>query len=178
MAYKRLFIWLEGTDDEMLFTKIFRPIFLLEYDWVEVRLYASLKKGYVDRFITSIDAMDADYILVTDINSSPCISSKKEKISERFEYVNKEKISVVIKEIESWYIAGLNQAESQRLKLPWIEQTNELTKEEFNKLIPTHFNSRIDFMLEILNCYSIDVAIQKNQSISYFVKKFIRSTAK
>ncbi len=49
-------------------------------------------------FLKSIDAMKAKYIYITDINNSPCITAKKQKIKLQ---IDTKKIFVVIKEIES-----------------------------------------------------------------------------
>ncbi|OGW18585.1 MAG: hypothetical protein A3G93_11920 [Nitrospinae bacterium RIFCSPLOWO2_12_FULL_45_22] len=43
----------------------------------------------------------------------------------------------------------------------------------FNRLIPNKFDSRIDFMLEILKYFSMGIAKQKNKSFSYFLERHI-----
>ena len=77
MGYKRLFIWVEGDDDERFFEKIIEPKLRNKYDFVETRRYASLKKEKRDNFLKSIKAMGADYIYVIDINNSPSVTAKK-----------------------------------------------------------------------------------------------------
>jgi hypothetical protein len=69
---------------------------------------------------------------------------------------------VVIKEIESWYYAGLSIESVQNLNVPSLPFTDDLTKEDFNRLIPKKYDSRIDFMFEILKYFSIDAARKKN----------------
>lgn len=51
MAYKRLFIWVEGDDDMRFFSKIIKPILQQSYDWI------------------------------SDINNSPCITAKKQSVA-------------------------------------------------------------------------------------------------
>ena len=48
----------------------------------------------------------------------------------------------------------------------------QVHKEKFDGLIPDRFDSRIDFMLEIINCYSKSVAVRKNVSFRYFQQKY------
>ena len=43
------------------------------------------------------------------------------------------------------------------LTVPDLPFTDDLTKEDFNRLIPGKFDSRIDFMFEILKYFSIDI---------------------
>ena len=76
MGYKRLFIWVEGSDDVRFFDNVFRPFFEEEYDIIEVRPYAHSKNEKISRFLKSIVAMNADYIYVADINNEPCITAK------------------------------------------------------------------------------------------------------
>ena len=79
MEHKKLYIWVEGNDDVRFFDKIIKPKFVEKYNSVEVRPYAGLKKGYIDNFIKSHNAMNNDYIYVRDINNSPCVSEKSKK---------------------------------------------------------------------------------------------------
>lgn len=168
----RLFILVEGEDDERFFYKILKPELEKKYSSVEVRCYAKLKREKIDNFLKSIKAMGSDYIYVTDINNFPCVTAKKQDIRNKLKNIENDKIIVIIKEIESWYLAGLNDMICKKFKIPTFDNTNNITKEQFNKLIPENFNSRIDFMLEILKFFSIDVAIQRNKSFKYFIKKY------
>ena len=171
MSYRRLFIWVEGPDDVRFFNEIIKPIFDKKYDWVEVRVYAKERSDYVIKFLKSIEAIKADYIFVTDINSAPCISERKQKLHKFFKHIDKDRILVIVQEIESWYLAGLDEASSRRLGLPTFKTTNNISKEQFNRLIPEKFDSRIDFMLEILKHFSLEIAKQKNASLRYFIEK-------
>lgn len=116
--------------------------------------------------------MGADYLYVIDINNSPCVTAKKDEILSKLRNIDKEKIIVVIKEIESWYLAGIDDIKAKKLKIRNLNSTNDITKEKFNSLIPKRFNSRIDFMLEILKDFSIETAKQKNKSFKYFINKY------
>ena len=116
--------------------------------------------------------MGADYIIVADINDAPCVTERKEKIKRRFGAdIIDEKIVLTIREIESWYLAGLTNSKCEKLKLRNIPNTDNMTKENFNSLIPKKFSSRIDFMVEILKCFSIPTAKKKEQVIFVFLQK-------
>lgn len=171
MGYRRLFIWVEGPDDVRFFNEIIKPIFDKRYDWVEVRAYAKQRSDYVIKFVKSIKAMKADYFFVADINSVPCITKRKQKLHKIFKNVDEDRILVIVQEIESWYLAGLDEASSEKLRLPIFKTTNSFTKERFDGLIPEKFDSRIDFMLEILKHFSLEIAKQKNDSLKYFIEK-------
>lgn len=171
MEYRRLFIWVEGEDDKRFFEKIIEPKLKEKYTSVETRCYATLKKEKIDNFLKSIKAMGADYIYVTDINDSPCVTTKKEEIQNKLRNIDADRIIVVIKEIEGWYLAGLSNTDADKYKIPIFDDTNTITKEQFNNLIPQKFVSRIDFILEILKNFSIEIAKKRNRSFRYFIEK-------
>ena len=78
---------------------------------------------------------------------------------------------VVKKEIESWYLAGLDSAACKQLKLPLSRNTDKITKEKFENLMKKKFDSRRDFMVEVLKYFSIKEAKGKNASFKYFADK-------
>jgi len=169
---KLLFIWVEGDDDERFFNGILSPKLQRKYGTIKIIRYAKMKKEKVDNFIRSIKAMGAEYIYLTDINDSPCVTAKKEEMQKKYQNIDKDKIIVVIREIESWYLAGLDNKACKQLKIKNFANTDNVTKEKFNALIPERFTSRIDFMSEILKNFSIEIAKQKNNSFQYFVEKY------
>ncbi len=171
MDYRRLFIWVEGGDDQRFFQKIMEPKLQKKYNFVETRRYAALKKGKIDNFLKSIKAMGADYIYVGDIDNSPCVTTMKQEIRNRLRNIDEQRIIVVIKEIESWYYAGLDNIAAGKFKIRSYDNTDTMTKEQFNSLIPKQFDSRVDFMLEILKIFSFEIAKEKNRSFRYFMEK-------
>ena len=173
MGYPRLFLLVEGTDDQRFFEKIIKPKLVGKYNYVHIWPWAENEKK-VDSFIHCINAMNADYFFVVDINSSPCVTGKKQKIKNKHTNIDEGRIIVVVKEIESWYLAGLDVNKARRLGIRnfTFSKTDGINKEEFNKLIPTKkFGSRIYFLLEILKFFSADIAIKKNESFKYFIEK-------
>lgn len=171
MAYEQLYIFVEGDDDKRFFEKIVTPMFEGKYDSVKIWKYAQEKKGRVINFLKSIKGMNADYIYVSDINHAPCVTAKKQDIQSKFKEIDKDRIIVVIKEIEGWYLAGLDDRSSKRLGIFFQGITDNVTKKQFDHLIPKKFDSRIDFMQEILKCFHIETGKQKNTSFRYFLEK-------
>ncbi|MHC4361138.1 MAG: hypothetical protein ACYSTN_10185, partial [Planctomycetota bacterium] len=80
-------------------------------------------------------------------------------------------VIVIVKEIESWYLAGLDSKNCKKLGIKVFRKTDNITKEQFDKLRPRKFNSRIDFMIEILKRFSMETAKRKNKSFDYFIAK-------
>lgn len=172
MPYTRLFLWVEGSDDERFVSGIVKPLFESTFDSVQIIQYAGETKKKVNNFLKSIHAMNASYIFFKD-NDSPCITADKEKTTRKYSQLHEERLLIVVKEIESWYLAGLDENSSQHLTIPYLETTNSLSKEQFDNLIPNSFESRIDFMIEIIKTFSLHVAKTKNNSFKYFTQKYI-----
>lgn len=170
----KLFIFIEGNDDERLFNRIIIPMFQKKYDKVQLWKYAQKKNSKIFQFLKSIQAMNADYIYVADNNGSPCITDRKQRIETDFQNIDKNRILVVVREIESWYLAGIDDESSKNFGIKSFSNTEHINKSAFNDLKPKRFNSRIDFMSEILKLFCIDTAKMKNGSFSYFIEKLER----
>ncbi len=171
MSYKRLWVLLEGSDDERFFEKI-KPTFEKKFDFVQSWKYAQEPPKKTRNFLKSIKSMKSAYLFWADINSLPCISAKKDATKKIFSRrLDEDNIIVIIKEIESWYLAGLDNRSCKEIGISSFSNTDEITKERFNSLIPKKYDSRIDFMIEILKRFSIETAKKKNRSFNYFMVK-------
>ena len=173
MSVNILYIFVEGDDDERFFKAIISPLFQSRYTSVEIFKYAQWKKDKVDAFLKSIVTLQFDYIFAGDLDFSPHIMDKKHILKHKFTALDNERMIIVITEIESWYLAGLDFETTERFKIHYFENTDKITKEEFNLLYHNRFRSRIDFMTEVLKNYSIEAAKHKNESFKYFYHKYI-----
>lgn len=176
--YKRLFIFVEGDDDTRFFDTIVKPLFERKYNYVKIWDYAQELPKRIRRFINSINAMSADYIFTTDINDAPCITYRKERKRDKYKNIDKDKIVVVIREIESWYLAGLDGSCCRKFRIPSNNTTDSITKEKFDNMIPKKFaSSRVDYCHEILKYFQVKIAKQKNESFRYFLEDFLEKYA-
>ena len=172
MPYRRLFIWVEGPDDTRFFDRVIKPLFSTSHDWVEVREYSGLPRNKLRDFLRGIRAMRADCLFVVDLNQSPCISERKRRLRTKLRGLRDEEILVVCPEIEAWYLAGLGPEARKTLRLKWKGiGTDDCTKERFNAVQPVRFESRIDFLIEILKVHAADRAMQANSSFRYCVER-------
>ncbi|MFZ2146879.1 MAG: hypothetical protein WAV28_06635 [Sedimentisphaerales bacterium] len=172
MAYKRLWVLLEGNDDERFFERLIKPIFENTYDFVRSWQYAQTQTKTVKDFLRSIKSMSSDYFFWGDINNLPCVTAKKNRIKRRYGVrIDLNNVIIVVKEIESWYLAGLDDKVCKELGVRTFRKTDNITKEKFQELMPRKFDSRIDFMFEILKRFSMNTAKRKNKSFNYFTTK-------
>ena len=169
---KRLFILVEGEDDVRFFGRIIKPLFVSWYDSIEIIPYACIKRVKVNNFLKSVRQMNNDYIFVADIDTERSVRDKKQLLYYHFDNISGRSIVIVIKEIESWYYAGLSAIAARDLGVEEHVATDDMFKEDFNELMPRHFESRIDFMFEILKSFSLETAVLKNRSFKFFVERY------
>jgi len=100
------------------------------------------------------------------------VRAKKAVLRERFCTLPDDRIVVIIREIESWYLAGLDESAQKHLHIRPFDTTNHITKELFNRMIPKTYTSRIAFMADILGLYSVPEAQIRNRSFSYFLTRY------
>lgn len=173
MALRRLFIFVEGSDDVRFFETIIKPRFEHLFDSVELITFACTKSVKVDRFIRGINAMQHSYIIVTDIDMENSVHAKKNIILSRFNEADYQNIMVIIQEIESWYLAGIDDAGAKALGIHVPARTDFVTKEHFLRLIPRFYPSKIAFMIQILKHFSLSIAVEKNKSFRFFIEHYV-----
>lgn len=169
-----VFVFLEGPDDERFFYSVIINLLQRKYDWIKSYLYANKKPKLVSDFIRSINGMNVDYIFIGDMDENPCITQTKDHLVRKFPNLENQRIVIVKREIECWYLAGLSEDAINFLKIESFYETDEFTKENFNQKMPRRFASRIDFMIELLKHYSIENAVNRNSSFTYFYNKYFQ----
>ena len=121
------FVFVEGPDDERFITSV------LGNDKIKVIKYAREKKEYINRYIKSIKSIpNYDYIVICDIDLKSLVE-KKNAILAQFPDCVVEKIIVSIAEIESWYIAGVDEITSKAMKIKYV-YCNGVQREHNKKL--------------------------------------------
>jgi hypothetical protein len=138
--------------------------------------YATKKKEKIKSRIRAINEMNNDYLFFSDIDLFPCVARKKETINDFLEHqYDPGKTYILIREIESWYMAGLNEESCREFFGKDYRDTNNITKEMFLYRGKSDFNSDIDFKAEILKHFKIETACRKNKSFKYFYTKFFKT---
>lgn len=145
------------------------------YDRIIPYKYKNIPKSDNEKFIKSLRAIGSDILCMADINSSSSIEERKEKLKkDDVGDVPDNCIVIVIKEIESWYLAGLDGECCRKLRIGHMARTDTIGKEECHTLIAkSKFGSRQACMSEILKRYDIEIARGKNKSFYYFYTTYL-----
>ena len=185
MIYKRLDIWVEGPHDSIFFNNIIKDIFEEKGYIVRVREYngdeikGELMNKTVSKLINYLESDEykksneknfcpLQYIFVRDFDDSLSYNEKKEEITKIVKKIDKNKIVIVRRIIESWYISGLNRKKCNRLGIPVnkIKRNENITKNEFDQCIK---GSKRSFLINIAKNFDIEIAKTNNNSFKYFI---------
>ena len=180
MPFKQLYIFIEGNDDEDFVKTVIKP--LINKKNIKTWKYSKKKKEKIINFITSIKSMGADYIFITDFDERDCLENRIKEVLNEYSNLDNHCLAIVKNEIESWYISGINydieidnECPKRLRKISIPDDTEKITKEDFIKMIPPSFKgSKIAFMQEILNCFDISIAKERNNSFNCFINDFIK----
>lgn len=159
-----LYIFVEGTDDELFFRSVFSDR-LTECQYVP---YAHMKNEKLNSFIQSIECIPyATYLFLADADGKDD-STRIGELLDGCPALSSQNIWIVRYEIESWYYAGLTISDGKKLGLRrYQEDTNTLTKEQFvAKLLRPSEKAYI--MQRILELYNLACAVGRNESLSRF----------
>lgn len=171
MAYSRLFIFLEGDDDQRFFEVVFSPLFERRYSEVRSIQVSRMDKEKVAEWLRSVAGMGADYIFLADLDRHRCVTAAKKALRKIHRRVRPECIQIVKAEIESWYCAGA--AGDLLPELAGLTETAEVTKERFESLLPGGKPDRAGVMAQILARYELQRASHRNASLRYFLRKYL-----
>lgn len=168
------FIFVEGYYDQMFIENILIP-FLIEKPINIIPIpYQQKANKKINKDIQASSLQD--YLFLSDLDSHtfPCISSRKEKRLIEYDNLDFSKIIIVKEEIESWYLAGIDNSLDSFKNWTIPENTEHITKEDFELMLEEHLiPSKIDFLKEIAKYYNINLAVKRNKSFDYFLNKIM-----
>jgi hypothetical protein len=173
-----MFIFYEGPDDLKFIDNIIKPIFRDKGTAITPIDQYLKKRTILASFIKSISSIpSSSYIFMKDLDTYPCIFKRKESIdSDLSHHIDVNKILIVEKEIESWYLAGTDRRTLRRLKVEprdidvITKSTDNIDCNRFNHFFPRKI-SRSEILDSLLINYDINVAELRNKSFRYFLQK-------
>jgi len=157
----------EGDTDRSLVEAVVQSRIGSRYSQVVVKAYRQSETRVINKELASLAHQGFDRLFLVDLNSSPCVTHRKEKIQQRYPALEPLEIVVVAAEIESWYLAGLSSDGELALRVSAPASTDSFTKEGLDRLRPARFAGPRPFLLELLKYFDWDLACQRNHSFAY-----------
>ncbi|HKH44070.1 MAG TPA: hypothetical protein VKM72_05335, partial [Thermoanaerobaculia bacterium] len=148
MAYRQLFLFVEGDDDARFFQTVAVPFFRQRYESVEI---------------------------IRDLDRHPCVTAAKKTLLQRCSPAEAERIQIVKTEIESWYSAGIPEGDPEWGQLPIAvtPDTQTVTKELFLRVMSASGSALLPTMLSLLERFDRKRAASRNASFRYFLGKHL-----
>ena len=175
---KRLAILVEGNRDEDFISWIVKPIMmgLGKYRDVITYKFQRIPKHINEGYIEAVISMNDDVLCLTDIKGFQRKDHKKEQVQrDHIGNIGDDKVIVVIKEIESWYLAGASKLCCRRLRIGYYDRTDNVDKNKFHEIIAhTKFKPRWVCCLEMLRNYDVTQAKQRNKSFNCFHENYLK----
>ncbi|MDW8120810.1 MAG: hypothetical protein RMK62_00670 [Armatimonadota bacterium] len=176
---KRLFIFVEGAADERFFRTVVVPLLQEKGYGCTIVRYAEAERTHINRLLKSITEAGGDYIFVADINASPCVTAKKDLLCKRYPMLSRDRTVIVIREIESWYVAGPDPRSRRRFGIQKEEATDHLTKDQVEKSVPLRYRgSKAYLHYEMLKRFDVSLVKKNNASFQYFLRKYLKGERK
>lgn len=164
---KKIAFWVEGASDRRFFESIIKPKLMRRFDVVKPVEY-SIRKREVNKLLKSMSHQGYYYLFTADQDESPCISARRKTLLKKFPAVDPDRIVIVEREIEAWYMAGLPEGGAQALGIRSYSRRCE-RKEDFLNLIGERSSTEI--MIEILKVFDYSLACGSNRSFAYLDSK-------
>lgn len=171
--YHRLWLFVEGDDDERFAHSVLVPLFQGKYGHVDIVQYSQRNKKYRNALMKSITAMGADYLWFRDKDDASCIIDLKAELTNSIPDLSQDRIVVVTKEIEGWYFAGLDDDVCKTMHLSPVSDVDSITKEQFDAIVGGRAKHSAT-MVEMLKRYDIAIAKQKSASFAYLWLKHVQ----
>ena len=94
-----LFVLEEGPDDARFVERVLCPLLHPRYQWVKLYQFANKKHFQVCKFVSAMPKLDADYILLKDLDDSPCVAHRKDLVRVALGVTDPSKVHIVVAEI-------------------------------------------------------------------------------
>src|SRR5688500_13348359 len=118
-----LYILVEGTDDERFVEKVIKPLLERKFSSIPIFKYAKMAPVKVQTLLKSIHNQNDRYLLFADLDDAFCLTTRKDGLRNKFNFLKDDRIVIVRREIESWYYAGLSKPSCRRIGLPKLDKT-------------------------------------------------------
>ncbi len=172
---KNLFVFVEGKEDIIFVKKVLYNLFMKHSINIIPIPYQKTRNHDVKKYIKASKANNHDYVLLSDLDSHKyeCITSRKnQRIEELNDEITPDKIIIVVEELESWCLAGIDESIDEYADFIVPENTDNITKEDFDEILSnTSFNKNKIFNYLSFN-FNVDLAVKRNKSFKYFLKKY------
>jgi len=176
--HKILHVLVEGDDDESLVDNVIKPWLVTNdrYNDVIPFQYARKEKEIIENYVNTVNHKGEDLICLADSTHAQCIPERLEQlIKYEIGTFNLGMIFVVVKEIEGWYLAGVDSGCCRRIRVQYVPRTDQITKEAFHAIIAkSKYRPRAACKHEMLRNFDVPLASTRNRSFFRIFDRFLK----
>lgn len=157
----------EGPTDRRFFERIILPRARQRGLRFRVVEWSTLTMGERRRIVEDAKRANRKYGFVADQDDHPCVSSKKRSLRRTMDFLADERIHVVTREIEGWYLAGLNQRASAQAGVSWSAingGTERIRSTSIAAIDKESFRTRDQLLLAALELFDFYRAVRVSPS--------------
>jgi hypothetical protein len=175
--YKILHVLVEGDDDESFVDNVIKAWLVTNdrYNDVIPFQYARKKKEVIENYVNTVNYKGEDLICLTDSIHAPCITGRLEQlINYEIGTFDPAMIFVVVKVIEGWYLAGIDNGCCRRIRIEYVPRTDQIKKEDFHEIIAkSKYRPRAACKYEMLRNFDVQLASERNRSFFRIFDRFL-----
>lgn len=177
----KLYIFVEGQWDKLFFDKKlhWKIREMGRYSDVIIRQYANTPNETISKYVRSFIQNNDTCWFVGDIDkvnpaSDNPIADASTELQQKYSLSPEISIIIIVKNIEHWYCAGINDEAAEALEIWQWSQDGKCNKMQFESKRPKKFSNETDFRSEMLKKFDYEVA-QRNTSFADFMSEYIHA---
>ncbi len=165
-----IYVLVEGSDDVRFVKHVLKPVLEQKFGTVKTWEYSRKRTDAINGFLKSIQAMKAECIFLADADNKSekqVIDSYTQKLSN----LCSTNINIVLREIEAWYLSGINEKDTNlKLSKSIPQDTSSVTKESFD----TYFMrlNGTEAKIASLKSYDVGLACKRSPSFEQLYNKY------
>ncbi|ROR86261.1 hypothetical protein EDB55_0948 [Vibrio crassostreae] len=165
-----IYILVEGSDDKRFVESVLKPILSKHYNNIGVWEYAKKKDLMIENFLKSITSMGADCLFLADADNN-CAEKVKASYLAKFRHLQSDKLCVVLREIEAWYLSGIDDNNTHiKLTKKIPDDTSNITKEMFESYFMRL--TCTEAKIESLTDFNFALAAKRNSSFNNLISQY------
>lgn len=188
----RLYLFIEGEWDKMFFETFLDKELRDRFDFDEITyIEFSEDKKSREQLKKLVGGEKVNFLLCPDLDSKFDKDKKEKKIkkliNEEFNIEKEEhkktvldQSFVIVQMIESWYLAGFDEAFCKKMNLKFYPNTEDTNKSTFGQIAKQMNKTPLRFRDQLIKTYKssflIEEAKQRNESFRKFFEKVRRQT--
>jgi hypothetical protein len=170
----KIFFVVEGLDDQRFVERIICPqLKNTRYYFGGIQQHAEMKDVKVKGLIKTYVDLKFEFIFMCDFDSGPCFTVRKNRHSSRYSPLPNERVLVVKKKIEGWYMAGVDKSFFKKHRLECPGDVENVDKHVIEEMAQRAKMDLTDFKIELLRNYNWNKGLERCPSLRRLNQKYL-----